>query len=185
MAELDYQYVGELVERAVSGDSDAFAELYAVTYQKQYLFSYSYLKDEYLAQDALQETYITALKNLSSLRDPKLFVSWLNQINFRVCYNMQTKQARINREMTGYESEEEDHLPSSEPTPEEIVVESDNRKYLLHQIMSLPYSESQAIMLRYYKKLKLEDIAFIMDISKSTVKRYLESGRKRLAKYLN
>lgn len=86
MAELDYDYISTLVSRARTGDSDAFAELYAATYQKEYRFAYNYLKDEYLAQDALQETYILALKNLYTLRDSKLFISWLNQINFRVCF---------------------------------------------------------------------------------------------------
>ena len=40
VAELDYQYIGELVLRAQEGDSDAFAELYVATYQQQYRFSY-------------------------------------------------------------------------------------------------------------------------------------------------
>ena len=74
MAELDYDYISTLVSRARTGDSDAFAELYAATYQKEYRFAYNYLKDEYLAQDALQETYILALKNLYTLRDSKLFI---------------------------------------------------------------------------------------------------------------
>ena len=80
MAELDYGYISTLVSRARTGDSDAFAELYAATYQKEYRFAFNYLKDEYLAQDALQETYILALKNLYTLRDSKLFISWLNHI---------------------------------------------------------------------------------------------------------
>ena len=34
MAALDYNYIAELVVKAQHGDSDAFAELYAATYQK-------------------------------------------------------------------------------------------------------------------------------------------------------
>ena len=34
--ELDYDYLAKLVERTQMGDSDAFAELYTATYQKQY-----------------------------------------------------------------------------------------------------------------------------------------------------
>ena len=54
MKPLDYKHIARLVSRAQEGDSDAFAELYAVTYQREYQFSLRYLKDEYLAQDALQ-----------------------------------------------------------------------------------------------------------------------------------
>ena len=39
--ELDYDYLAKLVERTQMGDSDAFAELYTATYQKQYRFAFS------------------------------------------------------------------------------------------------------------------------------------------------
>lgn len=182
MAELDYGYIAELVLQARDGDSDAFAELYASTYQKQYLFACSYLKDEFLAQDALQETYINALKHLNSLNDPRLFVSWLNQINFRVCYNMSLKQAKINAEMDRFNADP-DQLNAA-GSPEAQVVRVDEKEYILQQIMALPFSESQAIFLHYYKNMQINQIAFIMEISKSSVKRYLASGKKRLAKQL-
>ena len=51
MAELDYDYIAKLVRKTQAGDSDAFAELYAATYKKQYYFTYQYVKDSYLAQD--------------------------------------------------------------------------------------------------------------------------------------
>lgn len=53
--ELDYDYLAKLVECTQMGDSDAFAELYTATYQKQYRFAYQYTKDSYLAQDILQD----------------------------------------------------------------------------------------------------------------------------------
>lgn len=45
MEALDYKYIAKLVSRAQIGDTDAFAELYAATYQRQYLYAYHYLKD--------------------------------------------------------------------------------------------------------------------------------------------
>ena len=47
--------------------------------------------------------------------------------------------------------------------------------------MQLPFSESQVIILRYFRGMKLEEVAELMQISLSSVKRYLESGRKKLA----
>lgn len=184
MAELDYNYIEELVENARAGDSDSFAELYAATYQKQYLFSYCYLKDEYLAQDALQETYILALKNLNALKDPKVFVSWLNQINFRVCFKMAGKQAKYNAEMESY-ADEKFQSKASVESPENTAIRIDEKKYMLAQVLALPSSESQVVFLHYYKMMKLEEIAYMLEISKSTVKRYLASGKKRLATSLS
>lgn len=115
MAVWDYNYLAELVIRAQSNDSDAFAELYAATYQRQYHFSCRYLKDECLAQDALQETYTIALESITKLKEPNLVIAWLNQINFRVCYNLSAKQQRYNREITEYNEALLAHIGNTPP----------------------------------------------------------------------
>ena len=199
MSALDYNYIAELVVSAQGGDSDAFAELYAATYQKQYHFAYSYLKDEYLAQDALQETYIIALKELSKLQDPMLLVAWLNQINFRVCYQLYRKQKRYASEMTDYSRSETGrvstsssiqtdftppHLVSADNDPADMAVRGDSREYIMNQILKLPFTEAQVIILKFYQNLKHYEIADLMDISRSSVKRYLNSGKKHLATVL-
>ena len=193
MPALDYSYMAELVVNAQGGDSDAFAELYAATYQKQYQFAYSYLKDEYLAQDALQETYIIALKEITKLKDPMLLVAWLNQINFRVCFQLHKKQKRYDAEMRGYydDTEEGNKMalamsqaemsPSSDGNPEDMVVQVDSREYIMNQILKLPFTEAQVIILRFYRSLKYNEIADLLEISQSSVKRYLRSGKEHLA----
>ena len=67
MKEFNPHYLASLVIRAGNNDSDAFAELYGLTYNKVYNFARHYLKDEHLAQDAIQEVYISAMKNLNKL----------------------------------------------------------------------------------------------------------------------
>lgn len=199
MSALDYNYIAELVINAQNNDSDAFAELYAATYQKQYHFAYSYLKDEHLAQDALQETYIIAFKELSKLHDPMLLIAWLNQINFRVCYQLYRKQKQYTSEMIDYRKSdaEREGIPTFKRTdftssqlvstgngPEDIAVQSDSREYIMNQILKLPFTEAQVIILKFYQNLKHDEIADLMDISRSSVKRYLNSGKKHLATVL-
>jgi len=179
---LDYQYLAERVRRAQEGDSNAFAELYAATYQKQFRYSYKYLKDEYLAQDALQETFIIALKSIGTLQNPELFIAWLNQINFRVCYDMQKKQRDdvMDENTSKYVYEEME----SENKPEEEIISIDSKKYIMKQIMNLPLTESQVIIMRYYQRMSIDEIGENLDISRSTTKRYLQSGRVHLNKLL-
>jgi RNA polymerase sigma factor (sigma-70 family) len=189
LSALDYNYVADLVSRSQCGDSDAFAELYVATYQRQYHFAFCYLNDEYLAQDALQETYILALKNIIRLKDPSLVIAWLNQINFRVCYNLQKKQRRYNLEMNDYNdrmsgSASQQKRFSSNRNPEDMVVEIDSKEYIMNQILKLPFTEAQVIILKYYQNMKHDEIARLMDISRSSVKRYLASGRERLGKII-
>ena len=179
MAELDYKYLAELVLRAQEGDSDSFAELYVATYQQQYRFSYRYLQDQYLAQDALQETYILALKNITTLRDPHVFLSWLNQINMRVCFKIYRQEKRQELQMELYDQDRK--VKGFVDSPELQTMKNDEQERLLRQVYQLPFSESQVILLRYFRGMKLEEIAQILDISLSSVKRYLKSGQNKLA----
>ena len=179
MADLDHKYLSELVLRAQEGDSDSFAELYVATYQYQYRFSYRYLQDAFLAQDALQEPYILALKNLTTLRDPQVFVSWLNQINMRVCFTIYRREKRQELQRERFELVNAlDHEKRGDlDSPEVQALKQDEQERLVKQIMQLPFSESQVIILRYFRGMKLEEVAELMQISLSSVKRYLESSR--------
>lgn len=178
---LDYQYLATLVDRAKQGDSDAFSELYLATYKKIYRFAYQYLHNEQDAQDAMQETYIIVLRKIATLKDPSLFVSWINQVAFRVCFGMQKKQKEPGVVDMGME--ELDQKPaSSEVHPETIAINVDEKRYIMKQVMALPFSESRVITLFYYKNMKIEEIAQMLEISRSTVKRYLKSGKEKLAR---
>ena len=184
MANLDYNYIAELIQKIKLGDSNAFAEFYAATYQPLYRYANNYLRDEYLAQDALQETYIMAYKSIYTLNDDTLAMAWIKQICFHVCYNMHKKQERYDGELTSFDEDTpESNIPAAS-TPEKEVIEVDSRQYLMNQVLNLPFSESQVIIMKYYQGRQLDEIAELMDMSRSTVKRYLRSGKERLARIL-
>lgn len=183
MTLLDFDYIGNLVIRAQKNDTNAFAELYALTYQKEYRFACNYLKDSQLAQDALQETYISVLKNIRCIKEPKLFVSWLHSINFRICYDLMARHKR--NTYTSYEEHFENVADDNTAhNPEVALIHRQNREELLELISALPPKEAQAIQLRYFKKMSLEDVAQTMDCSLSSVKRYLLNGKKGLEKLM-
>ena len=181
MAELDYDYIAKLVKKTQVGDSNAFAELYAATYKKQYYFTYQYVKDAYLAQDILQEVFILVLKNIKSLKNPRLFISWLNQINFRVCYNVCQQRVRHEQELQLAQNLNPEELTEHNSdlisaNPEKEVVTHYQQTELMAQILSLPPNLSQTIIMRYYNDMTLDEIADAMNCSRSTVKRRLAQG---------
>lgn len=184
--ELDYDYIAKLVRKTQEGDSDAFAELYTATYQSQYRFAYQYVKDPYLAQDILQEVYILVLKNLDTLKNPRLFVSWLHQITFRICFDTWQKRKRRNRNWTsGQTSDFSESFSDIMTNPEKHILNKDAKARLMQAIQSLPPQYSQAIIMRYYNNMSIEDIAVAMDYSRSTAKWRLRKGRKLLENMLH
>lgn len=180
MAEYDHAYIASLVKRAQIGNSDAFTELYGLTYNHIYNYAVRYLKDEHLAQDAVQETYITAFKNLRAIKDPSLFVAWLNQINFHTCYDMCKKA----NSMYGYIDPDQLELAKDDNidhNPEDLYEKNDEIEKLHDAIDSLPFHEKQVVVLRFYNEMKLEEIAKALSISRSTVKRYLQNAKEKLS----
>lgn len=186
MDELDYDYLARLVRRTQAGDSNAFAELYTATYKKQYRFTYQYVKDPYLAQDVLQDVYILVLKNINSLKNPRLFVSWLNQINFRICYDVCQKRIRHEEEYNYVNGvpETDENSGSKISDPEKEVEERIRQAELMSQILSLHPNEAQTIIMRYYNDMSLDEIADAMNCSHSTVKRRLAKGKRELERKL-
>lgn len=183
MADFNHVHIGRLVESAQHGDSNAFAELYGLTYQHTYNYAVHYLRDTSLAQDALQETYILALRNITAIKEPSLFVAWLKQICFRVCYDMSRKNQHesgdTNPELLEFIRDE--YISHN---PEEQYENDDEVKRLKEAILMLPFNEQQVIVMKYYNDMKLEEIASALRCSRSTVKRYLISAREKLAKML-
>ena len=173
----DSNYLKELVIRARQGDSAALAELFSATYQRQYAYAYRVLRDEHLAHDALQESYVRVMKNIGKLRDPRLFTAWLNQINRHVCYDMIKQRSRNCGEV---DIDSMQDLASPEPTPEDEIAEIDYNRYILSRVERLPDTESRIITMRYYLEISLTDIADQLGISVSTVKRHLRSARTHL-----
>ncbi len=68
--------------------------------------------------------------------------------------------------------------------PEDLVVRIDSKEDIMNQILKLPFTESQVVILKYYQELKVGEIARLMDISRSSVNRYLSSGKTHLEKIL-
>lgn len=168
MANLDLNYIADLVIQAQEGDSNAFAELFAATHQKLYAFARDFLGDDFLAQEALQSSYIEALKNISKLRQTTLVIPWLNQLALRNCLRIQAQRAQL--------------APDSRDNeiPENRALQLGGRRYAVRQVLTLPFSEAQAILLRHLCGLSLRDAASLLELRRGAALRAIDSGIRRL-----
>ena len=71
---------GELVTAALVGGPEAFDELIARHQEQVFRIALGRLRDPDAAQDAVQDTFVKAYLNLSSLHQPSAFGSWVGQI---------------------------------------------------------------------------------------------------------
>jgi RNA polymerase sigma-70 factor (ECF subfamily) len=80
----------ELVRRAQGGDHEAFDGLVRFASNRLYGIAYRILRDQYLAEDALQQALISIWNELPKLRDPDRFDAW----TYRVIVRAATAEAR-------------------------------------------------------------------------------------------
>ena len=166
MSSLDFKYMDSLLRKTKAIDGNAFAELFAATYPKQYAFAVDFLGDTFLAQQAIQETYIYALSNIAKIQEATILVAWLNQIVFRICFRIHGEETNDR----GYTLESE-------------TIHASHGTYSLRRILSLPFSEAQTIVLKYYCGMKKRKIASLLEIRPGAVASYMKSGLSRLSQY--
>jgi RNA polymerase sigma factor (sigma-70 family) len=83
-----------LVERAMSGDHEAFAQLATASFPRLYGAARLILRDSELAQDAVQDALVLAWPRVRALRDPGAWDAWLHRLAVRACYRLARKRRR-------------------------------------------------------------------------------------------
>ncbi|MGL5651725.1 MAG: RNA polymerase sigma factor [Paraclostridium sp.] len=181
MSSLKYLKISKLVSKCKNGDSQAFSDLYSLTYQKVYFLSLSILKDQPMAEDAVQEVFLIVLRSLDKLESPKLFVAWINKITYNYCIKELYKVKKLGEVHS-------DHvLPtlsdnSNDVDPVESYILKESNTELMNLINKLSSIHSTVLILKYFDELKVSEIAYVLSISEGTVKSRLNNAKKNLYK---
>ena len=164
-----------LVTRARRGDLDAYGEVVGRLQDMAYGYAYSILGDFHLAEDAAQEAFIEAYRDLPKLKEPAAFVGWLRRIVQRRCGRL-TRGRRI----PTVPLDAAGGLASAEEGPGPIAEARERTEAVLAGIRSLPGNERTATTLFYIGGYSHEQIADFLDVPTGTVKSRLHAARKRL-----
>src|ERR671926_1437610 len=80
-----------IVERALTGDAEAFGELVRRWERRIFALTYGMLGREEDARDATQETFLAAFRNLRGFRGEAKVSSWLHRIAVNQCISRQRR----------------------------------------------------------------------------------------------
>jgi RNA polymerase sigma-70 factor (ECF subfamily) len=95
----------QMVERALSGDPEAFGEIVRRWERRIFALAFGMLGREEDARDATQETFLAAFRNLRGFRGEAKVSSWLHRIAVNQCITRQ-RRAKVRGE-TALEDEAE------------------------------------------------------------------------------
>ena len=169
----------ELVERAATGDLDAYGEI--VRRYQGLLFRAAYLTTGVAedAEDAAQEAFVKAYRAIGRFRRGAPLKPWLLRIV--------TNEARNRRRSSGRRSglqirAAEDRRVSGDavPSPEAAALEGERHERLIAAVNGLGDGERQAIAYRYFLGLDEEESARALGVARGTVKSRVSRGLARL-----
>jgi RNA polymerase sigma-70 factor (ECF subfamily) len=169
------------VARSRSGDVEAFNFLMDRYYEVTLLLACRLLGDREAAQDATQEIFIKAWRNLSKFRGASQFSTWLHAIAANHCI---TAAKRLSRQARRTRSLEEIDVAPPDPSRP-----PDDGNWELHWAVreataKLPEKLRLVLILHYFAGYSIREIAAGLDLPRSTVHSRLDSALARLGQSL-
>ena|SRR5690349_10691267 len=167
-----------IVERALTGDAEAFGELVRRWERRIFALTYGMLGREEDARDATQETFLAAFRNLRGFRGEAKVSSWLHRIAVNQCIS---RQRRVKVRAESALDEEHDAFPSLvSESPVRVVEGRQETLAVRRAINSLPVELRQVVVMKEFEELTFREIADVLDLPLSTVKSRLYTAFKQL-----
>lgn len=169
-----------LIERARSGDLDAFNDLVTCYQDQLWSLVVRMVPDPDQAGDAVQEAFFSAYRNLASFRGGSVR-SWLS----RICINaaMDVQRLRRRRPVQPYpEFEDDTWQPPAGPEadPERLVIGAERTRALSAALTRITPDQRAAIVLFDVEGYDYHEIAAMTGVSLGTVKSRIHRGRLAL-----
>lgn len=167
-----------LVEAYLHGSVLAFSQLVERHQAKVYTAIYLLVKEKFLAEDIMQETFIKIVNHIheGKYREEGKFLPWALRIARNLCLDHFRKQKRSTeiRKVDSYDVL--DFMASQQMNAEERIVMNERYAELMAALKKLPEEQQDVIVLRHFTGLSFKDIAAITGCSVNTA-----LGRMRYA----
>lgn len=158
-----------LIQRACSGDAQAFEALVKTYYPSILNYCYRSLGNRVDAEDVTQDVFVKAARKLQNLKDPSAFKAWLYSIAHSTCTDLFRSRGRQAEREQFYHAAQSLH---SDDAP------SDHSIWEL--VARLPQKLKDAIILVYWEEVSHGHAAKVLDCAESTVSWRVHEAKKQL-----
>ena len=169
---MDLNSETQLVEAARNGHLESFGALYQRYHGPMVALAYSMLADRNLAEDAAQEAFAVACRDIGSLKSTERFAAWLAGI----CRNVSRQMLRAGKVKPGALSDD-----CAAPGAEDSA---DCKEAIRRALWSLREAERELIVMRYFDGFSQSQISKVLDLSPQAVNGRLVRAKRKIAKYL-
>ena len=167
----------ELARRIGARDERAFETVMRAHNSMLYRLARSILRDDADAEDAVQDAYLSAYRNIASFRGGAKLSTWLARIVINEAYGRLRKQKQrgvvVPFDAGAHEqahTEEETMADDRAEQPDAAAMRAELRRLLERQIDALPEQFRTAFVLREVEEMSVEDAAECLDVPAETVR---------------
>ena len=176
----------QLVESAVSGNSEAFGEIVTRWERKIFALCFGMLGREDEARDAAQEAFIAAFRNIKNFRGDAKVSSWLHRIAVNQCLTTKRRTRTRSEDYLNDETEEDSRVfvAPSRLSPLRLTEQKERMEVVRKAVTSLPEELRQVVVMKEFEELTFQEISEILGLPLSTVKSRLYTALKQLRRKL-
>ena len=179
----------EIVEKILEGDTDSFSVIIEKYEKMIYNLAYRIFNNLSDAEDITQEVFIKVYKNLYKCKGKQCIKTWVYTIAYNTCIDEVRKRKgknslSLDAEIEGEENSFLFEIASSEPTPENVLIEKENILEIEKAINRLNEDGKTLIFLRDIKGFSYNEISEITNLNIGTVKSKINRARNFLKNIL-
>jgi len=172
------QHINQLLERCKTGDNSAQMQIYKDYYRAMYNTSIRILKDEFEAEDVMQEAFLTAFTKLDMFKGEVTFGAWLK----RIVINKSLTQLKKNNKYQDVKMEVlSEHTIETEEAVDYSALHANK---VLASLNSLKDNYRIVLNLNLIEGYDYEEIAEILGYSNENVRTTVSRAKKKLKQQL-
>ncbi|MBD3265413.1 sigma-70 family RNA polymerase sigma factor [bacterium] len=171
------------IEQVLLGNRDAFRHLVERYSNTVYRIAFGMCGSAEEAQDAVQEVFYRAFRNLKSYQSSWAFTTWLRRITVNYMLDQKKKKRPQTSSMT---MEDESVLDFSDTKfdPRDGFREQETQAIVLDAINHLPDKYREVLVLRHIEHMSYEEISQSLSLPLGTVMTHIHRARSKLAEVL-
>lgn len=169
-----------MIAAMAKGDATAVKRLYAATHVRLYRYLVRQLRNEAVAEEVMNETYLAVWQNAARYEGRSAPMTWI----LSIAHNKAVSTLRKRREVSGLDEEQTAEIEDGDDTPEVVVQKVDKAQAIRLCIDKLGPDHKAVLDLVYYQERSVSEVAQILAIPEATVKTRMFYARKKLSELL-
>ena len=174
----------ELMQKLRKGDQEALKTIFNSNFEKLYAFVfYEVGQNRSVAEDIVQETFLSAIKSASKFKGTSQIYTWLAGIAHHKIADYYRHANSDKNTAEIFDREQINFVVDSKPGAD-IASSTENKIMIDQALNSLPSDYRKIIILKYVQELPINEIAKVLNRSPKSVEGILSRARKTLRKLI-